>query len=51
MKSDLPIFGALMKVRSSWTGFLLPMAPIVITYLLVSRFPRNQAAIASGGGA
>lgn len=32
--------------RGSWVEFLLPLAPTAIAYLLVSRFPRHQAAIA-----
>src|SRR3954470_23944164 len=32
--------------RGSWTEFLLPLAPTFVAYLLVSRFPRYQAAIA-----
>jgi hypothetical protein len=34
------------RARGSWTEFLLPLAPTFVAYLLVTRFPRHQAAIA-----
>ncbi|HET7812655.1 MAG TPA: hypothetical protein VFL16_18930 [Steroidobacteraceae bacterium] len=34
------------RARSSWSEFLLPLAPTALAYLLVSRFPRHQAGIA-----
>jgi len=36
----------LARAKGSWTGFLLPLAPTAIAYLLLSRFPKHQAAIA-----
>jgi len=34
------------KGKGTWTEFLLPLAPTFVAYLLVTRFPRHQAAIA-----
>jgi hypothetical protein len=34
---------------ASWTGFLLPLAPLVLAYLLLPHFPNHQAWVAVPG--